>query len=131
MKRELNTWANVWRVVCVILALAEVCGGIARANVVDDKLWILYGVIVAFVSVVSGFTLAAFLDTTAENANHLANIERNMPQHPKPEMTPPNATLSAIPRKSAPGFITCPRCGESQSDTRTVCFNCGTLFKKD
>lgn len=130
MKRELNTWANVWRVVCVVLALAEVCGGIARANLVDDKLWILYGVIVAFVSVISGFTLAAFLDTTAENANHLANIERNMPQQPKQEKKT-YATISASPRQSSPGFIVCPRCGESQNADRTVCFNCGTLFKKD
>lgn len=130
MKSNLNIWATVNRVLWSVIALGDAIAGIVLSSTLDQKIYILYGITAAAIVVVLGFTLAAFLDTTAENANRLANIERNMPQQPKQEKKP-YATISAAPRRSSPGFIVCPHCGESQNADRTVCFNCGTLFKKD
>lgn len=130
MKRELNTWATINRVLWSVIALGDAIAGIVLSSTLGLKIYILYGIAAAAIVVVLGFTLAAFLDTAAENANRLANIERNMPQQPKQEKKT-YATISAAPRQSSPGFIVCPRCGESQNADRTVCFNCGTLFKKD
>ena len=131
MKRELNTWATVHRILGTILSIGSLVAGPAIASLAKNKLWILYGAISCVFLFISLFTLAAFLDTTAENANRLANIERNMQQQPKQEQKKTYTTISAAPRQSSPGFIVCPRCRESQSADRTVCFNCGTLFKKD
>lgn len=131
MKRELNTWATVNRVLWSVIALGDAIAGIVLSSTLGLKIYILYGIAAAAIVIVLGFTLAAFLDTAAENANRLANIERNMQQQPKQEQKKTYTTISAAPRQSSPGFIVCPRCGESQSADRTVCFNCGTLFKKD
>ena len=130
MNCNLNTWATVNRVLWSVIALCNAIAGIVLSSTFDQKIYILYGIAAAAVVVVLGFTLAAFLDTAAENANRLANIERNIPQQPKQEKKT-YATISAAPRQSSPGFIVCPHCGESQNADRTVCFNCGTLFKKD
>lgn len=131
MKRELNTWATVNRVLWSVIALADAIAGIVLSSTLGLKIYILYGIVAAAIVVVLGFTLAAFLDTASENANRLANIDQNMPQQPKQEQKNTYATISAAPRQSSPGFIVCPHCGESQNADRTVCFNCGTLFKKD
>lgn len=130
MKSNLNIWATVNRVLWSIIALADVIVGVILANKLDLKIYILYGIVTAAIVVVFGFTAAAFLESTANSENHLANIAKNMPK-PQQEPKPTYATVSATPRKSSPGFIVCPHCGESQNADRTVCFNCGTLFKKD
>lgn len=125
----LRKHATILRIFFSILAALAVIGGIINAAKQGTYIPLLYVTLSAAITLVLVFALAAFLDATAYNSELLEKISKDLApaDSAKAPAAPP---LTAVtPNPAVNGKITCPQCGERQSASRTICFNCSARFK--
>ena len=152
-KVMLRKYASIFRTIAIVVTILLALGGIIAAAGSKSFIIFLYCTICAGLNCVFMFAFAALFDTTADNNDLLIKIEHNTAKSnlattqlnskkdvssqfgtppdvsPTTEKTDSDLADFTVDPNNANNII-CSKCGAVQKANRTICFVCGTTFRK-